>query len=76
MALKEQMYVSTNTTIMRSNLDDLEATMRFLITLGVKNIAFNGIIRSATGSQLRGHNLSRAGPCFDQTQADQPRKAR
>ncbi len=53
-ALKEQMYVSTNTTIMRSNLDGLEATMRFLISLGVKNIAFNGIIRSGKGVETEG----------------------
>lgn len=54
MALKEEMYVSTNTTIMRSNLDDLEETMRFLITIGVKNIAFNGIIRSGKGIETEG----------------------
>ena len=53
-ALKEEMYVSTNTTIMRSNLDDLEATMHFLISLGVKNIAFNGIIRSGKGIETEG----------------------
>ncbi len=53
-ALQEQMYVSTNTTIMRSNLDDVEATMRFLISLGVKNIAFNGIIRSGKGIETEG----------------------
>ncbi|MBM4237352.1 MAG: radical SAM protein [Euryarchaeota archaeon] len=48
-ALQEDLYVSTNTTIMRSNLDDMEETMRFLAGLGVKNIAFNGIIRSGGG---------------------------
>ena len=53
-ALTEQMYVSTNTTIMRSNLDGLEATMRFLISLGVNNIAFNGIIRSGKGIETEG----------------------
>ncbi|MFA5314032.1 MAG: radical SAM protein, partial [Methanomassiliicoccales archaeon] len=53
-ALGEQMYVSTNTTIMRSNLNDLEDTMRFLISLGVKNIAFNGIIRSGKGVDTEG----------------------
>jgi radical SAM protein with 4Fe4S-binding SPASM domain len=53
-ALKEEMYVSTNTTIMRSTLNDLEDTMRFLISLGVKNIAFNGIIRSGKGIETEG----------------------
>jgi radical SAM protein with 4Fe4S-binding SPASM domain len=53
-ALQEQMYVSTNTTIMRSNLNDLEATMHFLISLGVRNIAFNGLIRSGKGIETEG----------------------
>ena len=53
-ALKEQMYVSTNTTIMRSNLNGLEDTLRFLISLGVKHIAFNGIIRSGKGVDAEG----------------------
>ncbi len=50
-ALGEDLYTSTNTTIMRSNHQDIEATMRFLISLGVKNIAFNGIIRSGKGTE-------------------------
>ncbi|OPY33148.1 MAG: pyrroloquinoline quinone biosynthesis protein PqqE [Methanomassiliicoccales archaeon PtaU1.Bin124] len=53
-ALQEKMYVSTNTTIMRSNLGDLEATMRFLISLGVEHVAFNGIIRSGKGVDAEG----------------------
>ena len=68
-ALKEQMYVSTNTTIMRSNLDDLEATMRFLITLGVKNIAFNGIIRSGKGVETEGITYPELGDALDQAEA-------
>lgn len=53
-ALAEDLYVSTNTTIMRKNLKDVEATMRFLIELGVKNIAFNVIIRSGKGESVEG----------------------
>jgi radical SAM protein with 4Fe4S-binding SPASM domain len=53
-ALNEDLYVSTNTTIMRENLDDMEKTMRFLIELGVKNIAFNVIIRSGKGESAEG----------------------
>jgi len=48
-ALNEDLYVNTNTTIMRSNAADMEDTARFLIGLGVKNIAFNAIIRSGKG---------------------------
>lgn len=48
-AVKEDLYVSTNTTIMRSNYAGIEETMRFLIGLGVRNIAFNSIIRSGKG---------------------------
>lgn len=47
--LAEALYVSTNTTIMSENLDDIEDTFRFLVALGVKNVAFNGIIRSGKG---------------------------
>ena len=53
-ALAEDLYVSTNTTIMKSNLGSVEETMRFLIGLGVKNIAFNGIIRSGKGEETAG----------------------
>jgi len=53
-ALQENLYVSTNTTIMRSNLDGIEGTMRFLVSLGVKNIAFNGLIRSGKGVNAEG----------------------
>jgi radical SAM protein with 4Fe4S-binding SPASM domain len=48
-AVKENLYVATNTTIMGSNIDEMEDTMRFIMGLGVKNIAFNGIIRSGGG---------------------------
>ena len=53
-ALAEDLYVSTNTTIMRSNLDGVEDTMRFLISMGVRNIAFNGLIRSGKGVNAEG----------------------
>jgi len=53
-ALGEDLYVSTNTTIMRSNFADMEETMRFLVGLGVKNIAFNSIIRSGKGEDAEG----------------------
>jgi radical SAM protein with 4Fe4S-binding SPASM domain len=54
MAVKEDVYLSTNTTIMRSNLASIEETMRFLISLGVKNVAFNSIIRSGRGTEAAG----------------------
>ena len=60
-AVAEDMYVSTNTTIMRSNYDHVKDTMMFLIGIGVKNIAFNGIIRSGKGVEAEGvtyHELS------------------
>jgi radical SAM protein with 4Fe4S-binding SPASM domain len=52
-ALGEDLYVSTNTTIMGDNLEDVEETMRFLVGLGVKNVCFNGIIRSGKGKEAR-----------------------
>jgi radical SAM protein with 4Fe4S-binding SPASM domain len=53
-ALKEDLYVSTNTTILRPNLVDMEDTLRFLVSLGVKNVAFNTIIRSGKGKETEG----------------------
>ena len=53
-ALGEDLYTSTNTTIMRSNHQDIEATLRFLISLGVKNVAFNSVIRSGKGEGTEG----------------------
>ena len=53
-AVAEDMYVSTNTTIMRSNYAHAKDTMRFLVGLGVKNIAFNGVIRSGKGVEVEG----------------------
>lgn len=50
-ALKEDLYVNTNTTIMKTNAPEMEETMRFLLGLGVKNIAFNAIIRSGKGKE-------------------------
>lgn len=53
-AVQEDLYLSTNTTIMRSNLNSIEETMRFLISLGVKNIAMNSIIRAGKGTDAEG----------------------
>ena len=53
-ALAADLYVSTNTTIMRSTLPDVEETLRFLISKGVRNIAFNGLIRSGKGKEAEG----------------------
>ncbi len=52
-ALEEDLYVSTNTTIMSENLDDVELTVKFLIGLGVKNVSVNGLIRSGKGKEAR-----------------------
>ena len=48
-AVRENLYVATNTTIMASNIDEMEDTMKFVVGLGVKNVAFNGVIRSGGG---------------------------
>ena len=52
-ALDQDVYLSTNTTIISQNLDDIEETVRFLVGLGVKNISLNGIIRSGKGKEAR-----------------------
>jgi radical SAM protein with 4Fe4S-binding SPASM domain len=53
-ALAEDLYVSTNTTIMRKTLASIEETLHFLISIGVKNIAFNALIRSGQGKSAEG----------------------
>jgi radical SAM protein with 4Fe4S-binding SPASM domain len=53
-ALAEDLYVSTNTTIMRSNYANIMDTMKFLVGLGVKNTAFNSIIRAGKGTSAEG----------------------
>jgi radical SAM protein with 4Fe4S-binding SPASM domain len=50
-AVDIDVYLSTNTTILADNLEEIEDTMRFLIDLGVKNISVNGIIRSGKGKE-------------------------
>lgn len=52
-ALAEDLYVSTNTTVMSENLEDVEMTIRFLIGLGVRNVSVNGLIRSGKGKESR-----------------------
>ena len=58
-ALGEDLYVMTNTTIMQSTVDEIEEIMRFLIALGVSNIAFNSIIRSGKGKSAEGIDYER-----------------
>jgi radical SAM protein with 4Fe4S-binding SPASM domain len=53
-ALSSDLYVNTNTTIMRSTLPHVEDTLRFLIGRGVRNVAFNGLIRSGKGKEAEG----------------------
>jgi radical SAM protein with 4Fe4S-binding SPASM domain len=53
-ALEEDVYLSTNTTLLRENLGEAEETLRYLISLGVRNICINGLIRSGRGREARG----------------------
>jgi radical SAM protein with 4Fe4S-binding SPASM domain len=61
-ALAEDLYVSTNTTMMRDNIETIEDTMRFLMSLGVKNISFNSIIRSGKGEKAEGVSCKELAP--------------
>jgi len=58
-AVKEDLYVATNTTLMASNIDESEDTLKFIIGLGVKHIAFNGIIRSGKGKSAEAIDYTR-----------------
>ena len=64
-AVKENLYVATNTTLMASNIDEMEDTLRFATGLGVKNVAFNGIIRSGKGTGPEALDLSRVEKVLD-----------
>lgn len=57
-AVGQDVYLSTNTTIMSENLEDIEQTVRFLIDLGIENISLNGIIRSGKGKEARSVSYS------------------
>jgi len=48
-ALEYGIYLVTNTTIMRENVNEIIPTIEFLRDLGVKHIAANSIIRSGRG---------------------------
>jgi len=69
LALKEQLYVSTNTTILPANVDDIEDTLKFVMSLGVKNIAFNAIIRSGKGKEGKGIEATRICTIVDRLKA-------
>jgi len=58
-ALGEDLYVVTNTTIMATTAEEIEETMRYLVALGVTNIAFNSIIRSGKGTSVEGIDYER-----------------
>jgi radical SAM protein with 4Fe4S-binding SPASM domain len=48
-ALESGLHVITNTTLMRSNLDHLDALVNFLEELGLRTFAMNGVIHSGGG---------------------------
>lgn len=48
-ALDSQVHVITNTTLMRANMDHVEAIIDFLYALGIRTFAMNGMIYSGGG---------------------------
>ncbi|MGH2522768.1 MAG: radical SAM protein, partial [Anaerolineales bacterium] len=48
-ALESGVHAITNTTLMRVNMDHVEATIDFLYTLGIRTFAMNGMIYSGGG---------------------------
>jgi radical SAM protein with 4Fe4S-binding SPASM domain len=48
-ALSADIYVSTNTTVLRKNISEIIETVQFLEGLKVKNVALNSLIRSGSG---------------------------
>ncbi len=53
-ATEADIYLSTNTTLMKANKDEVMDLIQFLHELGVKNVAFNSLIRSGKGKNAEG----------------------
>jgi radical SAM protein with 4Fe4S-binding SPASM domain len=51
-ALKSPLFVMTNTTMLRNNVDSIPATLDFLAELGVPTIGLNALIHSGHGSTV------------------------
>ena len=49
-ALDNRLYVMTNTTMLRTNVDTIPATLDFLAELGVPTIGLNALIHSGRGA--------------------------
>jgi len=52
-AIEEDVYVSTNTTIMQDNFDEIFDTIKFLHELGVKKVSCNSLIRAGSGKSAK-----------------------
>ncbi|UCG68330.1 MAG: radical SAM protein [Thermoplasmata archaeon] len=52
-AIKEDVYVSTNTTILEDNFDEILDTVKFLHEIGVKKISCNSLIRAGSGKRAK-----------------------
>ncbi len=44
-------YLSTNSTVIQQNKNEIVETIEFISGLGVKNVALNGLIRSGSGKE-------------------------
>lgn len=51
-ALDSSLYVMTNTTMLRDNVDSIPATLDFLAKLGVPTIGLNALIHSGRGAKV------------------------
>lgn len=51
-ALASPLYVMTNTTMLRSNLSTLPATLDFLAEIGVRTVGLNALIHSGRGAAV------------------------
>ena len=54
LAVKENVYISTNTTIMKDNENEILDTVKFLHDLGVTRISCNSLIRAGSGKNVQG----------------------
>jgi len=61
-ALDEDVYVSTNTTIMQDNVHEVLDTIKFLYELDVRNASCNSLIRAGSGKDARGVSFEEITP--------------
>ncbi|UCF08916.1 MAG: radical SAM protein [Thermoplasmata archaeon] len=65
-AVSADLYLVTNTSVLRRNISGIGDTMNFLAGLGLRNTAFNGLIRAGLGKEADAVTLDELQPVLDE----------